>query len=344
MANVTDPNKPRVVVTGASGHIGANLVRELAGRGYRVSALVRESSRALDGIGVQKIAGDILDLQSLRGAFRGADQVYHLAAFTSMQPGDYKKMESVNIEGTKNVLRACRSEGVSTLAYFSSTHALQQAPGDRAVTEQSPLISRKRKDAGVYEYSKAMADRTVRDCDNTALSTRILYPSAVIGPNDFELSLMGQAILKMARSELPVLVNGAYDWVDARDVSRGAVEAVEKGSGGDRYILSGHRVSISGFAGLVAELTGGKAPSLTCPTWLAKFFAPAVEKWAAWRGETPMYTRDALSAMDSPALFSHSLATEQLGYRPRPFRRSVQDALLDYAKSHEVPGMKFNDG
>ena len=129
----------KVAVTGASGHLGANLVRELIGRGYEVVTLVRKTSRALDGLDVQKIPGDLSDQQSLCRAFRGVEQVYHLAAYISMQASDLEKLMTVNVEGTRNVIAACLSEGVSTLVYFSTIHALDQRPLDQPVTEENAL-------------------------------------------------------------------------------------------------------------------------------------------------------------------------------------------------------------
>ena len=126
-----------VAVTGASGHIGANLVRELLDRGYRVVALVRQFSPALEGLDVVKVHGDILDPASLRRAFDGVRQVYHLAAHISIASGDKDKLQRINVDGTRHVLEACQTKGVSTLIHFSSIHALQLEPLDRPVTQKT---------------------------------------------------------------------------------------------------------------------------------------------------------------------------------------------------------------
>lgn len=319
----------KAAVTGASGHIGANLVRELIGRGYEVVVLIRHTSLALEGLDVVKVQGDILDQQSLCKAFRGVDQVYHLAAHVSIQSGEREKLESINVEGTRNVIEACLSEAVPTLVYFSSIHALNMTPLDQAVTEENPLLV-DRKRYGDYEYSKARAENLVRENLNGSLSTRIIYPTAVLGPNDFNLSLFGQAILKMAYGRLPALVPGGFDWVDVRDVAWGAVEAVERGMDGDRYILSGNYLSVSQVAAVVAELTGTSAPRITIPAWLAGMSAPLMGVWARLRGEAPVYTRYSLSALTSNRQISHSRATRRLAYQPRSFQSSMKDALQFY--------------
>jgi len=320
----------KVVVTGAAGHIGANLVRELLGRGFEVVALVRRSRLAIEGLEVETVDGDILDPQSLRRAFRGVDQVYHLAAYISIQSGEKDKLERVNVEGTRNVLRACRDEGVHTLVHFSSIHALEQEPLDRPVTEDNPLAGGRNGHVADYDLSKARADRLVRQNDCATLGVRIIYPTAVVGPNDFKLSLFGEVINKLAHGKLPALVAGGFNWVDARDVAWGAVEAAEKGADGDRFMLSGHYVGMPEVAALIAELTGVPAPKLVCPLWLAGLFAPLMSGWARFSGETPLYTRDSLAALRANKNMSHATASRVFAYQPRPFRESMTDALLFY--------------
>lgn len=325
----------RVAVTGASGHIGANLVRELLGRGYEVVALVRNSHLALDGLDIERVNGDILDVQSLRRAFRGIGQVYHLAALISIQPGKRDKLESVNVEGTRNVIQACREEGVATLVHFSSIHALEQEPLDQPVNEDNPLAGERSVHVADYDRSKARADGLVRETDVASLSTRIIYPTAVFGPNDFKLSLFGQVIMKLAHGKLPALVAGGFNWVDARDVAWGAVEAAEKGADGERFMLSGHYLSMPEVAEVVAGLSGVRAPRFTCPAWLAGLAAPLMTGWARLTGETPLYTRDSLAALKANKVMSHARASRAFGYKPRPFRETMADTLTFYSNQKQ---------
>lgn len=333
----------RVAVTGASGHLGANLVRELLRRGYEVTVLVRQTSLALEGLNVVVVNGDLTDQQSLRNAFKDVDQVYHLAAYISIQSGDKEKLQQANVEGTGNVLKACLSEGVSTLVYFSSIHAIDQRPLDQEVNEGNPLLEAGQNRCGDYEQSKAEADRLVRESNNPSLSTRIIYPTAAFGPYDFNLSLFGQVILKIAQGQLPALVEGGFDWVDARDVAWGAVEAAEKGIHGDRFILSGHYRSMPEVASAIAKLTGISEPRFTSPAWLARLSAPLMGVWARLQGEEPLYTRDSLAALSANKLMSHKRAADRLGYKPRPFRETMQDALQFYSKQNRLEGMPGGD-
>ncbi len=325
----------KVAVTGAAGHIGANLVRELLARAYRVAALVRKSSRALEGLDVERHDGNVQDIESLCRAFRGADTVFHLAAHVTINDGEWDTLQAVNVEGTRKVLQACCEERVSMLVHFSSIHALDMHPLDRPVTEENRLLDGS--EGSEYERSKAQADRLVRDNDCASLSTRIIYPTAVIGPNDFSGSLTGQAIGKMASGRLPVLVTGGFDWVDVRDVAAGAVDAAEKGADGDRYILSGHYRGVTEMAHLISSLSGVAAPRLTVPRWLAAMGVPLAGAWARVRNETPLYTRDSLAALAANQNISHTLATQKLGYRPRPFETSIEDTLV---ASSQMDGLK----
>lgn len=326
----------KVAVTGASGHIGANLVRELISRNCQVVTLVRQSSEALEGLDVTKVNGDILDPQSLRNAFKGVEQVYHLAAHISIQQGESEILERVNVQGTRNVMKACRLEGVETLVHFSSIHALNLEPLDQPVTEENPLLDAQDGNGADYDISKASADSLVRQSDDEDLSTRIIYPTAVLGPNDFRQSLFGQAIRKMADGKLPALVAGGFNWVDARDVAWGAVEAAEKGDDKDRYILSGHYLDMPEVAAVIADLTGVAAPRLTCPTWLAGVFAPMMSTWARLMGEAPLYTRDSLATLSTNKVMSHGRASRDLSYRPRPFRDSIADTLSFYSHIKQI--------
>jgi dihydroflavonol-4-reductase len=326
----------KVAVTGASGHIGANLVRELLDRGYEVVVLVRKTSRALDGLDVKKVQGDLLDPESLRRAFKDVEQVYHSAAYISIRGSDRDILDSVNVEGTRNVIKACHCEGVSTLVFFSTIHALDQQPLGQPVSEENRLIGIRDGHGSDYDYSKAQAEELVRECSNGSLNTRIVYPTAVMGPNDFNLSLFGQAIVKMAQGRLPALVSGGFDWVDARDVAWGAIEAAEKGGDMDRYILSGNYLSMPEVAAMIAALTGVAAPRFTSPLWLARLFAPLMEAWADFRGEQPLYTKMSLSTLAANRTISHARASLKLGYQPRSFRSSMQDALLAYAEQNRI--------
>jgi dihydroflavonol-4-reductase len=314
-----------VVVTGAAGHVGANLVRALMAQERPVRCLVHINTRPVDGLAVEIVKGDVSDPDSLYRAFRGADVVYHLAARISLSMGDWPALEAVNVEGTRNVVVACLRAGVRRLVYFSSIHALVQEPLTVPVDESRPLVTSRR--CPPYDRSKAAAEMVVRRAIDQGLDAVIINPTAIIGPHDYEPSYFGEALLRLARHNLPALVTGGFDWVDVRDVVAGAMLAEARAPQGACYLLSGHWVSMCDIAAGVAEITGVPAAGFVCPLWLARASAPVIKAISHLNGKRPLYTGVSLRALKSNRRISHAKATRELGYLPRPFRETLYDTL-----------------
>jgi dihydroflavonol-4-reductase len=314
-----------VVVTGASGHIGANLVRALLDSGRPTRSLKHVTTQGIDGLNTEVVRGNICDVESLCRAFRDAEIVYHLAGCISLSMKDWPRLESINIIGTRNVVEACLRAGVKRLVHFSSIHALRQQPLSSPVDEKRPLGDAK--DFPPYDRSKAEAEKEVRRGVERGLDAVIIYPTAVVGPHDYEPSYLGQALLRMARRQLPALVTGGYDWVDVRDVVRGAITAGERANCGESYILSGHWLSLRDIAAVVAEITGMPPPRLTLPLGIARLGVPFVAAVSQFTGRRPLYTRFSLRALESNRNMSHDKASCELGYQPRPFRETMEDTL-----------------
>jgi dihydroflavonol-4-reductase len=330
-----------VVVTGAAGHVGANLVRALIGQGRSVRCLVHVNTRAIDGLDVELVRGDVSDADSLYRAFQGADVVYHLAARISLSMGDWSALEAVNVAGTRNVVEACRRAGVRRLVYFSSIHALVQEPLSVPVDESRPLVASRR--CPPYDRSKAAAETVVRHAIEQGLDAVIVNPTAIIGPYDYQPSYFGEALLLIARRELPALVTGGFDWVDVRDVAMGALLAEAKAPPGASYLLSGHWVSMCDIAAGVAEITGVPVNKFVCPLWLARAGVPVMQGLSRLRGKRPLYTGASLRALKSNRNISHDRATRELGYQPRPFRETLADTLHWFRENGHLsysPGKK----
>jgi dihydroflavonol-4-reductase len=295
-----------VVVTGAAGHIGANLVRSLLAQGRPTRALVHRDRKPLQGLDVEVIKGDILDPQSLTRAFKNAEVVYHLAAHISILKDEWPLLESVNVTGTRNVVAACLRCGVRRLVHFSTIHTMTQAP---------------------YDRSKAAADREVRRGIEKGLDAIIISPTAVTGPHDYKPSHFGEALLRLANGRLPALVSGGFDWVDVRDVVRGAMRAEERAPAGANYVLSGHWASLGEVARLVEQISGTPAPRFVCPMWLARIGAPFLTAFDRLAGRRPLYTGVSLQTLRGNRNISHQKATRELGYHPRPLRETLVDTL-----------------
>jgi dihydroflavonol-4-reductase len=324
-----------VVVTGAAGHVGANLVRALVAQGRPVRCLVHVNSRPVDGLAVEKVAGDVSDPDSLYRAFQGADVVYHLAARISLSMNDWPALEAVNVEGTRHVVAACLRAGVGRLVYFSSIHALVQEPLSAPVDESRPLVSSRR--CPPYDRSKASAEVVVRRAIEQGLDAVIISPTAIIGPHDYEPSYFGEALIRLARHKLPALVTGGFDWVDVRDVVSGAMLAEARAPRGTGYLLSGHWLSMCDIAAGVERITGVPATRFVCPLWLARASVPVIKGISRLNGRRPLYTDVSLRALQSNRRISHAKATRELGYLPRPFRETLFDTLRWFEENGQLP-------
>ncbi len=317
----------RVFVTGATGHIGNVLVRKLLRRGARVRALILpgEEATPLDGLAVEKIEGDVLDSQVLQEALEGVDVIYHLAGVISILPGEDPLVWRVNVEGTRNVLAAARRAGVRRLVYTSSIHALKRVPHGVVIDESLPFDPGN--PYGVYDRSKAAASLEVWRAAQEGLDTVIVCPTGVIGPYDYRRSEMGEVIRSALRGGVQPYVDGAYDFVDVRDVAEGVILAGERGRRGERYILSGQRISIRYLLETVREITGLRFPTVRVPMPLARLFARLGPLYSRWRGSKPRFTPYSIEVLQSNALISHAKATRELGYRPRPLFESLSDTV-----------------
>ena len=317
-----------VAVTGAAGHVGGNLVRALLDKGQRTRVLVHEDQRAIKGLDVEVVKGDIRDPASLANAFDGAEAVYHLAAHISIFKDEWPLLESVNVIGTRNVVEACLRCGVRRLVHFSTIYTGAEEP--------AAIMRNESRNYPPYDRSKAAAEREVLQGIKRGLGAIIVSPTAVIGPHDYKPSHLGEALLRMANGKLPALVAGGFDWVDVRDVAQAALRAAERAPSGARYILSGHWVSLPDLARLVAEISGVPAPGFVCPMWLARVGAPFITGFDRLAGRRPLYTSVSLRALRSHRNISHQRASGELDYHPRPFRETLVDTLRWFEENGQI--------
>jgi dihydroflavonol-4-reductase len=323
-----------IVVTGAAGHVGANLVLALLAQGRAVRVLAHKDRRAFQGLEVEVVPGDIRDLDSLLEALKDAEVVYHLAAYISLSRDEWALLEAINVGGTRNVVEACLRRGVRRLVHFSTIHTIAQPTADVSVDESNSLVESR--NYPPYDRSKAAAEREVRRGIEQGLGAVIVSPTGIIGPNDYKPSHFGEALLRLANGRLPSLVSGGFDWVDVRDVVWGAMRAEEKAPVGAKYILSGHWVSMLELAKMVEQLTGVPAPGFVCPMWLARVGAPFVSSFDRLSGRRPLYTSVSLQALRDNRKISHHKATEELGYQPRPFKETLIDTLRWFEENGQL--------
>lgn len=322
----------KIAITGANGHVGANLVRMLLAEGMNLRLLQHHQHQAIDGLDTEVVTGDLNDPGSLEPFCKNIDVVIHLAAKISIGHNSFDSLFRINVDGTKNLVRAAKNAGVKRFIHFSSIHALQHAPLDEIMDESKPLATGS---TLAYEHTKALADEWILSQQADNFDVIILNPTAIVGPNDFQPSLQGNFIIRLYKGTLPGLVPGGYDWVDVRDVCEATRSAISHGKGGERYILSGHFVTIVEFADLVAGVTGKKIKKPVLPLWLAYVGVPFIYLWSELRGQEPLYTKQSLFILQSGnRKISNLKARKELGFNPRPLSETLKDTL-DWFKENK---------
>jgi len=325
-----------ILVTGATGHIGNVLIRKLLAQGENVRALVwrGEDTTPIKGLDVEQVEGDVLDAASLIPAMQGVDIVYHLAGIISIMPGRNPFVWQVNVEGTRNVLDAARRAQVRRLVYTSSIHAIARAP--HGVEMDESLGFDANNPYGEYDRSKATASLEVQRASAEGLNAVIVCPTGVIGPYDFRGSEMGEVIRGAAEARPMFYVEGAYDFVDVRDVAAGLIAAEKHGRQGESYILSGQKLSVRYMLATVREVTGKAFSSVKIHFSLAEFAARFTPWYYRKTQNKPRFTPYSLEVLQSNSNISHKKAASELGYKPRPVYESIADSVRWFLENRKL--------
>lgn len=331
-----------IVVTGATGHIGNVLVRELLASAQVVRALVlqHDDLRPLGGLDTEIVYGDVTDTKSLGSAFTGADTVFHLAGIVTIMPGAAKLLERVNVGGIGNVISACRATGVRRLVYTSSIHAITEPPHG-IVIDESQVFDPDRV-LGDYARSKARATLALLgEVHKGGLDAVICCPTGVIGPYDYGTSSVGQLILDFASGRLKSYVSGAYDFVDVRDVARGLILAVKKGQKGRPYILSGAQVQVSELMKALETDIGRPAPTYEIPPTIARAAGVLASAYYRLLRRRPVFTAYSIDVLRSNSRVSSARAREELGFTSRPWQESIHDHVEWFRAEGLLPDRKI---
>ena len=319
----------KVAVTGASGHIGANLIRKLIDRGDKVRVLQNKTNLAFKNLDVNIVEGNLNNTGSLIGLCDDVEIVYHLAARISIGNFSLEQLMKVNFTGTENVINACKETGVKRMVHFSSIHAYKHEPLDVPLTESNELNLESNI---VYERTKALAEELVlKNAMENGLEIVVVNPTAVVGPWDFGPSYLGQFLIRLYKKKIPALIPGGYDWVDVRDIADGAIAAALRGVNGEKYILSGNWLSLKELTEFAGRASGKNLRVPVIPYFLGVIGLPFIQTWAKLKNEHPLYTRESLQILQSGNKnIQHIKAAKALGYVPRPFNITLKDTFNWY--------------
>ncbi len=316
------------LLTGATGFVGSAVARTLAARGHRLRLLVRAGSDRsnLAGLDAELAEGDLNDPASLDAAVQGCRYLFHVAADYRIWVPNPDSMLRANVAGTVALMRAGQQAGIERAVYCSSVAALGLTGTDTPADETTPVDVGAI--AGTYKRSKYQAEREVRRLVREAgLPAVIVNPAAPIGPRDIKPTPTGRLIADAAAGRMPAYIDTGLCVVHVDDVAEGHALALEKGRIGESYILGGENLSLGALLGIVAEITGRAPPRLRLPIPALWPVALVCEGLARLGGIEPLVTRDHLRMARKKMYFTSAKAIAELGYRPRPAREAVADAI-----------------
>ncbi|MFQ5996197.1 MAG: hopanoid-associated sugar epimerase [Dehalococcoidales bacterium] len=317
----------KVLVTGATGFIGANLVRELLKQGYRVRALVRKGSnqRSIEGVDVEVVLGDLRDRGSLEKALEGCDVLFHVAAAYTFWSPDPKLIYETNVKGTENILGAARDKGIKKVIYTSTESTIGIRDGCLGTEEMETSLECL---SGHYKKSKYLAEKLALKTCQEGLPLVVVNPTMPVGPWDIKPTPTGQVIVDFLNGRMPACVNTGLNVVDVEDVAKGHILALEKGRLGERYILGNKNLTLRQIFTILERITGIRAPRFDIPVWLA-LGAAHVDEFVSGK-VFRRYPRIPLEAVRAARKFRHfdcSKAVSELGFAQTPVEEALDKAV-----------------
>jgi len=318
----------KVLVLGATGQLGSNLVRALLARGDQVRALVRPTSNliAIKGLDVERVQGDLNDTDSLFRACDGVRVVYQTASYYPLQTIPAETATAQALAETRNLLAAVRRASIDRFV-FTSTLTTIGSPTDRTrlADETCPFVSLYPDNP--YLMSKAAMEKDVLEAARGGLPAVVVNPTAFFGPYDSKPT-SGTQILMIAKRLMPGYIQGPVNAIDVRDVAVGLIRAAERGRIGERYILGNWNTTQKELNALIARVAGVMAPLVPVPFQVARYGS----KLGDWAFRTvlrkpapvPGFFVEMLRHMQQ---YDCSKAIRELDYPRNPVEHAIRDAL-----------------
>jgi dihydroflavonol-4-reductase len=325
----------RILITGATGFVGANVARLGLEKGYTVRVLARKGSdrRNLpEGSSLEVFEGDLRDADSIKKAPQGCDQVFHVAADYRFWAKNSQELYDSNVLGTKNLLDAARDAGVSKFVHTSTvgTIGLSQAP--LPCNEKTPA------DPGQwgshYKLSKLQGEKLALDAAAQGMPVVVVNPSTPIGPWDRKPTPTGKIIVDFVLGKIPAYVHTGLNFVHVRDVAEGHFLAAEKGKIGERYILGNQNLTMLEFLSLLGRLTGKKPPRFRIPYPVAYAVGAISTQLSDWvTKKEPAVALEAVKMSKRHMFFDSTKAVRELGMPQTPVEQAAQAALTWFSEN-----------
>ena len=320
------------LITGSSGHVGSNLIRELTKQNYKIRCIDFDGDhRAYEGFDVEIIKGDITERDSLVPIFKDVEIVFHTAALINLDRRYRDQIRLVNVSGTENVCQASLNAGVKKLIHFSSVDAFYRFPIEEPLLEDRKLIDDP--NAVPYDLSKADGQKIVIDYCQQGLDASIIHPTSIVGPNDFKPGLPMQEMVNLANGKRKVLPNWGYNFVDVRDLCTTAISAASKGKTGQNYIVGGEYHMYSYIAELMEEQLGRTVLLGTIPNFVSYLGLPYEYVKSLITKKPRVLTVDTLhTGKTGNKVVPSALARSELGHNPRPLEETIHDMVSFFQK------------
>lgn len=317
----------KALVTGATGFVGAAVARALVRTGVEVRVLARSDSdlQNLDGLPVERSAGDLRDPASLRKAVSGCRHLYHVAAHYALWARDPSIFYDINVTGTRNLLHAAREAGVERTVYCSTIGAIGLPPGGGLGTENTPVSLAQM--AGHYKRSKYLAEQEVQKLAKEGLPVVIVNPSAPVGECDVKPTPTGQVIVDFMKGRMPAYIETGMNIIDVDDVATGHLLAMEKGRQGERYILGSKNLMLREVFEILSTLTGLQAPAIKLPRAAVLPLAYLNHWLANLTGRPPRIPLEGVKMAKYKMHYDCSKAVRELGLPQNPPDVALEKAV-----------------
>jgi dihydroflavonol-4-reductase len=255
----------KVFVTGATGFIGASLVRELLDQNHEVKVLARPGSdrRNLNGLDIELFEGDLSDRGSLEKGLEGCDTLFHVAADYRLWTCDPEAMYATNVQGTRNILEAAQTRGISRVVYTSSVGTLGNPGNGTPGNEETPVSFADM--VGHYKKSKFLAEREAESFIRRGLPLTIVNPSTPVGKLDIKPTPTGKIIVDFLNRKMPAYLDTGLNLIDVEDCAKGHILAARHGKVGEKYILGNRNMTLREIFGMLEAISGIPAPKVRLP-------------------------------------------------------------------------------
>ncbi len=322
----------KALVTGATGFVGGAVARALVQSGTEVRVLARADSdlQNLQGLSVERVAGDLREPASLRKALSGCQQLYHVAAHYALWAKDPSIFYDINVTGTKNLLEAARDAGIQGTVYCSTIGAIGLPPGGGLGTEETPVSLEQM--AGHYKRSKYLAEQEVLKLAKAGLPVVIVNPSAPVGAGDVKPTPTGQVLVDFMKGRMPAYIETGMNIIDVDDVAIGHLLAMQKGRQGERYILGCRNLMLREVFDILSQLTGVKAPSIKLPRLAILPLAYANHWIANLTGQPPRIPLEGVKMAKYKMHYDCSKAIRELGLPQTPPDVALEKAVRWFRK------------